>query len=178
MDDRGARAVTFPTLKWNKPDRCGGEPVGEISDPEEFDNHASLKILAKDGMALLHKHYPGWTWAIQINERGGMMNVFNFELHDTWGYTIRTIEAEHDPKRRVFLIAGGEILERFGFERKGIDYARLVQMKRDPRGMGIPILSDLEHAAARKTLKRRRIVEAIEGNNCITDAAGRVLVRM
>lgn len=151
-------------LKWNPrpkhPDRIA-EPEGEIEHPEQFDNRANLKNLAKDGMALLHKHYPGWRWAIQINEFGQMMNIFCLELHQSWAYTIRIREIEHDPTRHVFLIAGGEILERFGFQRGGIDYARLATMKRDPRGQGIPILSDLEHAAAKKARRKQKIRDAI-----------------
>jgi hypothetical protein len=158
-------------LKWNpRPtvrDRIG-EAEGEINNAEKFDVKAGLKILAKDGMALLQQHYPGWTWAIQINQFGRMMNIFCLELHLTWGYTIRIMEAEHDPTRAIFIKAGGEILERFKMPRAGIDYARLMLMKRDSRGQGIPILSDLEHAAAKKAKKKHKIADAI--------AAGRVRI--
>jgi hypothetical protein len=137
------------------------EPEGEIDNAEDFDVHASLKILAKDGMAVLHERFPGWRWAIQINEFGRMMNLFNLDLHDTWGYTIRIMEIEHDPSRKIFVKAGTEILERFGMRAAGIDYAALSAMKRDPRGRGIPYLTDLDHAAARKAKRKRKIDEAI-----------------
>lgn len=151
-------------LKWNarpKHRDTIAEPEGDISNPEDFDTKAGLKNLAKDGMAVLQKHYPGWTWAIQINQFGRMMNIFCVELHDTWAYTIRISEIEHDPTRHAFLIAGGEILERFGFERKGIDYNKLALMRRDLRGRGIPELTDLEHAAAKKARKIKKVNEAI-----------------
>lgn len=151
-------------LKWNvrpKHRDVNAEPEGEISHPEQFDEKAGLRILAKDGMALLEKHYPGWRWAIQINRFGRMMNIFNLDLHDAWAYTIRIMEIEHDPTRHVFLIAGGEILERFGFERKGIDYDKLAHMRRDLRGRGIPELTDLEHAAAKKARRMKKIAEAL-----------------
>lgn len=152
-------------LKWNPRPQLRdkhAEPEGEIAHPEMFHNHASLKIMAKDAMAVLHKHYPGWTWAIQINQFGGMMNVFCAELHDTWAYSLRICDFEHDPTRHVFIVAGGEILERFGFKAGAIDYARLALMPRDPRGRGIPILSDLEHASAKRAKKKRKIAEAIK----------------
>lgn len=151
-------------MKWNpsgnRRERVA-EPEGEISDPEKFDNHASLKILAKDGMALLEKHYPGWQWAIQINEFGGMMSIFNLHLHDAWGYTMRIIEIEHDPTRSIFVKGGGELLERFKMPRGRIDYAALVNMERDIRGRGIPHLSDLEHASAKRMRRKKKIDEAL-----------------
>jgi hypothetical protein len=150
-------------MKWNRggainPDPHG-EPEGAIGSPDQFDARALMVNLAKDGMALLHKHYPGWQWAIQINEKGGMMNIFNMHLHDTLGYAIRIIEAERDPSRKIFVTAGGDILERFKMPRRGIDLARLSQMKRDLRGRGIPHLSDLEHASAKK-MRRKRAIDA------------------
>lgn len=166
-------------MKWNSTALSRvdptAEPEGEIFDPEKFDAHASLKLLAKDGMDVLQRKYPGWQWGLQINVRGRMVNVFNLTLHDTWGYTIRASEVEHDPTRHQFLVAGGEILERFGFPRGGIDWNRVAMMKRDARGRGIPILNDLEHAAARKELRKRKLDEALRlGHYMLVD--GRVVV--
>lgn len=137
------------------------EPEGNISDPEMFSNHASLKILAKDCMTKLQQHYPGWHWAIQINQFGGMLNIFCLDLHDTWAYTIRIIEVEHDPTRRRFLMAGGEVLERFGFRRGPVDWEKLAAMPRDLKGRGFPILSDLENASAKRARRKQKLDKAI-----------------
>lgn len=161
-------------MKWNPPSYGAinpdpvGEPEGEVSHPDQIQARALLVNLARDGMALLHKHYPGWQWAIQINQKGGMMNVFNLHLHDTWGFAIRIIEAERDPGRNIFTKAGGDILERFGMPRGGISFKHLLEMKRDLRGRGIPQLSDLEHASAKRMRRHVAINDAI--------SAGRVRV--
>jgi hypothetical protein len=154
-------------MKWHQPaygsvnpDRHA-EPEGEVQRPDQLKVRALLVNLARDGMALLHKHYPGWHWAIQINQFGGMMNIFNLHLHDTWGFAIRIIEAERDPSRNIFVKAGGDILERFKMPRRGIDFSLLVTMKRDLRGRGIPHLSDLEHASAKRMRRQKRIDAAI-----------------
>lgn len=165
-------------LRWNpnpNPDALA-EPQGEISHPEEFQNHASLKIVAKDGMRILQKHYPGHMWAIQINERGRMFNVFNHALHDVWGYTIRADEVEHDPKRRKFLVAGGEILERFCLRPGKFDVHAYAALPKDIKGRCIPIIDDLEHQAARKEIRKRKLVAALEAQQYITDSNGRILV--
>lgn len=154
-------------MKWNPPaygainPDSAGEPEGEVDHPDKIQARGLLVNLARDGMALLHKHYPGWQWAIQINQFGGMMNVFNLHLHDTWGYAIRIIEAERDPSRNIFVKAGGEILERFKMPRAGISMSRLMAMKRDHRGRGVPHLSDLEHASAQRMRRQKRISEAL-----------------
>lgn len=168
------------SLKWNgtalQRRDPNAEPEGEVDRPEDFDCHASLKILAKDCADILQRKYPGWRWAIGVNRLGHMLNIFNLTLHNQWGYTIRTMDIEHDPKRKACLIGGGEILERFGFRRGPVDWARVAQMKRDARGNGIPILSDLEHAAARKELRRRALSQAIQQGSTLILPDGRLAV--
>ena len=170
----------FPTLKWNRPIRPDGvgEAEGEVDHPDEFDAHSSLRIVAKEGMNLLQLHYPGHLWAIQINVFGRMFNIFNHALHDMWGYTIRADEVEHEPTRRRFVTAGGELLERFGLRRGRFNIDEYARLRKDIRGRCIPILNDLEHAAAKKELRKRAIVEAIEQGNTIVDSRGRTLVHV
>ena len=167
-------------IKWNptqspNPDP-NGSPEGEILNPGEFLEHSSLVVVAKDGATVLQKHFPGWPWAIQINSKGRMINVFNHALHDTWGYTIRANEVEHGETRSVFLRAGGEILERFGLPRRGFDAAAYMALPRDPTNRCIPYINDLEHAQARKAMKKRKIVEAIKAGRVVTGADGKVFV--
>jgi hypothetical protein len=172
--------MSFPTLKWNRPASHydpAGEPEGEIDNPEDFQNHASLIILAKDGMDMLQKHYPGHLWAVQINECGHVLYVFNHALHSRWGYVLRTVEVEHDPSRRCFLRAGGEILERFGMPRGRFDVHIYAALKKDVLGQCIPVLSDKETADAKKYLRKRAIDDAIAAGEVFTDHLGRTLVR-
>lgn len=177
--------MTFPKIKWNaspRPDGPAGEPEGEITHPDNFDNHASLVIVAKEGMKYLVAAYPGHMWAFQINQFGRMFNIFNHCFHDVWGYTIRADEVEHDITRRRFITAGGELLERFGHPRGKFDVELWATMPKDLRGNCLPILSDLEHAYARKVLRKRaldaKIDEAIRTGHYIVDAQGRTLVNV
>ena len=166
------------TLKWNTTTRPDpeGAPEGAISDPRDFLEHSSLITVAKDGAAVLDKHFPGWLWAIQINAKGRVFHVFNHALHDQWGYLIRADEVEHGETRSVFLRAGGEILERFGLPRRGMDPQRLALLPRDLKGRCIPIINDLIHAAAKKEMKKRKIAEALGAGHYIQDVNGRVIV--
>jgi len=95
-----------------------------------------------------------------------------------WGYTIRADEVEHDITRMRFITAGGELLERFGHPRGKFDVDVWARLPKDVRGDTIPIINDLEHAAARKELKKRRIAEAIASGNAFVDSQGRTLVRI
>jgi hypothetical protein len=181
MGNQGTIMSLTTTLKWNNPrPDPAGEPEGEITHPDMFDNHASLVIVAKEGMKFLVQAYPGHMWAIQINERGRMFNIFNHHFHDIWGYTIRADEVEHDITRRRFITAGGELLERFGHPRGHLDLDLWATLPKDAKGNCLPILSDLEHAAARKVLRKRTLDEKIdralrEGRSFV-DAQGRTLV--
>jgi hypothetical protein len=172
--------MSFPKIKWNRDP--AGEPEGEITHPDLFQNHASLVIVAKEGMKYLVAAYPGHMWAIQINQFGRMFNIFNHCFHDIWGYTIRADEVEHDVTRKRFITAGGELLERFGHPRGKFDIDVWAKLPKDAKGNTIPIINDLEHAAARSTMRKRnlaaKIDAAIEQGHCIVDAQGRTLVNI
>ncbi len=178
--DNGALDNLLKLFKWQKnrpvrPDPVG-EPEGEIDNPNEFDNHSSLVAVAKDGMNQLALHYPGHLWAIQINERGRMFNIFNHALHDQWGYTIRASEVVHQETRRAFIKAGGEILERFGLSRGRFKLHEYAALKKDPRGRCVPVhLSDLEIDAAKKEIRKRKIAEAIAAGR-VADLNGQTIV--
>lgn len=170
-------------MKWNplptaiNPDPLG-EPEGEILDPKEFKNHSSLVTCAAEGGKALQKHYPGWAWAIQINQFGRMINVYNHALHKGWGYAIRADEIEHGNAYRAFVRAGGEILERFGLPRCPFNMESYMALPRDFTGQCIPILNDLDSPAAKKELRKRKLNEAITAGRIYTDSVGRVLVNV
>lgn len=171
-------------IKWNpivsksiNPDPLG-EPEGEILDPKAYQNHSSLVTCATEIGTALNRKYPGWAWAIQINEKGRMINIFNHALHRDWGYTIRADEIEHGNAYKIAVKGGGEILERFGQPRGPFDMAKYVAMEKDFTGQGIPILNDLEHAQARRVLKKRKLDEAIRAGRVWEDSTGRVIVNV
>lgn len=112
-----------------------------IAHPKDLQVHASLAILAKDVANILEKNFPGWAWAIEPDEFGQVINIKNLNLHDEWGYTIRTAEIHNDPRRRLAYVAGQEILNRFGMEARGIggQADRLALAMRDAKGRVVPL---------------------------------------
>jgi hypothetical protein len=123
----------------------GGDAEGEVYHPSQLDQHysASTVILCKDIADILVRNFPDWAWAVQPDERGGVINIFNLNCHESLGYTIHG-EILNDPsvRRREVIKAGGEILERFRMPHK-MDREQLAEAPRDARGMLIPDLHGL-----------------------------------
>ena len=122
-----------------------GEPEGVVSNPDHLVGlHASTHILVKDMADLLIKNYPGFRWAIQPNEAGGVFNVFNLDFNAVWGYVIRYDDVMNDPRRREAVRAGREILRRFRYPHHRFDRDLMAKVVRDPSGNAIPDVSGLK----------------------------------
>ena len=124
---------------------------GEVTHPDQLDQHyhASTVILVKDIAEILTKQYPGWAWAVQPDDRGGVINIFNLHCHTEMGFTIRMSDIMDDPRRRWASRAGGELLERFRMPTK-LDTGILQEAPRDARGMLIPTLTDFEESRLKR----------------------------
>lgn len=122
-----------------------GEAEGEVKSPDQLSkhNHSSTVILCKDIADILTKQYPDWAWAVQPQEFGQVINIYNLNLHSEYAYTIRMVDIMYDPGRRQAYKAGAEILRRFNMPRK-MDRTRLAEAPRDARGQCIPDISDFE----------------------------------
>lgn len=143
-----------------------GEPEGKVSDPRTLKVSAGTEILVKDMMDILNRRYPGFRWALQPGEFAGMVNVFNLDFSGRWGYRIRMADVVNDPKRRVLITAGREILRRFGYP---IDVFRphlMAAIKRNKSGEAIPDVSDL---------KPDRFTEQARVEKAIAEGRGRVI---
>lgn len=121
----------------------GAEPEGVITNPNELDSsyHGSTAILCKDIAEILVKRYGGWAWAVQPNEFGQIINVYNLHCHTEFGYTIRMVDIMNDPSRREAVRAGGEILRRFRMPDR-FNAARVQEAPRDANNMMIPDIED------------------------------------
>ena len=121
----------------------GADAEGEVHTPKALEkfNHASTVMLVKDIADILTKQYPDYAWAVQPDERGQIINIFNLHCHNSLGYTIRFDDIIHDMRRREAYRAGGDILERFRLSRK-MDREELKEAPRDAHGMLIPTLDD------------------------------------
>lgn len=128
-----------------------GEAEGVVTNPSMLDryNHASTVILCKDIADLLVKRYPGWAWAVQPQEFGGVINIYNIHLHTSYAYTIVMDDIMNDPRRREAVRAGGEILRRFRMPDR-MDPERLKEAPRDARGQCIPDISDFKNRKERQ----------------------------
>ena len=88
-----------------------------IHGADGHDMPADDVILAKQAADLLYRKYPGYLWAVHVNSKGGMLNIFCPIISTRYGYTIRLSEVYQDPQLKCVMRAGGEILERADMRR-------------------------------------------------------------
>jgi hypothetical protein len=144
-----------------------GSPEGTVFNPNDLVGiSASTHILVKDMADLLTKRYPGFRWAIQPNEVGGVFNIFCLDFHSVWGYVIRYDDVMNDPKRREAIKAGREILRRFRYRLDRFNPQEMALVPRDLQGQAIPDVSDL---------KRSRFTKQAELNHMIATGKARVV---
>jgi hypothetical protein len=92
-------------------------------------------LLQKDLEVLLHRHYPGHFWYVDVNIRQGMINVKNFFLSGNMGFRLhlKGVFSASQVERDVML-AGGELLERYRMARGAFDVAKWCALPTDRRG--------------------------------------------
>ena len=91
----------------------GGRPEGIIKDPDNLDVKSSTRLLMIDIHRKLEDQYPGFHWGIQGDDQGGIINIFCLDLHANWGTTIKIVDIQDDPTRRLAINYAGELLDRF-----------------------------------------------------------------
>jgi hypothetical protein len=134
----------------------------------------SLATITKDCADLLEKHYPGWLWTINPDENAGMIYIYSLRLSGEFGYKIRIGDIQNDPRRRLAVDAGGEILERYGLKRGAYKHEYLVGKIQDLRGNYIPDMTD----ASQRDQKRQRdrtITKAMDEGKITFRATDKVL---
>lgn len=122
-----------------------GDPEGIVNDHQDLVGiSAGTEIILKEMADFLTKHYIGFRWAIQPDERGGLFNVFCLDFSGRYGYRIRYEEIVNDMKRTHLKKAGSEILRRFRY--KGTTYKPelMAEVPRNTRGEAIPDVSDMK----------------------------------
>lgn len=121
------------------------EPQGVVDNPADLIRlHASTDIIVKDVADLLTRRMPGFRWAVQPNEKGGVLNIFCLDFHSVWGYVIRYDDIMNDPKRREAIRAGRAILARFRYPGTVYRPELMAAIPRTPDGQAIPNLSDMK----------------------------------
>lgn len=101
-----------------------GDPEGIVTNPKALDMSAASVLLAKRIGDTLESLYPGWLWAIEVDERGGVTTIRSLRLSGRWGWLVKTVDIQDDPRLKLIVKGAGEILERFGQPRGRYDYAR------------------------------------------------------
>ncbi|MGH2721615.1 MAG: hypothetical protein ACRDJO_08435 [Actinomycetota bacterium] len=82
-----------------------------------FQDTADL-AMAKRLAEVLDKHYPGHTWAVNVDSKQGIATVQNLRLSGRWGFYLKLRDLTyHDEIEREAMRAGGELLERYGLQR-------------------------------------------------------------
>ena len=114
----------------------------ETMDPQGVVDDASHLLLSTQGRRLagfmaatLERHYPGWRWGITVDELlDDLYNGGNFD----W---------------KLILVAGGEILERYGQPRKAkcADWQSLCKWL---NGLAVPDVSDKKRGLIKHFEKR------------------------
>lgn len=151
------------------------EHSGVIQRPDQFKGlHGSTEILCKDIADILMKRYPNWAWAVQPQEFGQLINVYNLHLHDEFGYTIRMVEIMNDPKRKEAYKAGHDILRRYDMPDR-FSASRVMEMPRDAKGKGIPHIEDV---GTKKQIRDTEIARKLDsGEWKIVEANGKRYLR-
>jgi len=153
-----------------------GEAEGVINNPKDFDKsyHGSTQILCKDIADILTKRYGGWLWAVQPQEFGQVINVFNLNLSTQFGYTIRMVDIMNDPNRKQAYAAGHEILRGFNMPDR-FNAVAVMEMPRDAQGNGIPDISDFDN---KKQVRDAEIARKLDsGEWVIVEANGQRYLR-
>lgn len=99
-------------------------------------SEAASAILAKNSLATLEKHYPGWGWTVEVDDRQGIMVVRVGRIATgKWGFLLHIRKV--DPEGKAVMRAGGEILERYRLHRRGFRPGDTSLLVRDIRGLAV-----------------------------------------
>lgn len=149
----------------------GAEAEGIVQKPSSLLVHGSTETLCKDIADILVRRYPDWSWAIQPQEFGGVINIYNFHLHNQYGFTLKMDDLSNPrPRKRLVERAGHEILRRFRMpDRMRMDV--LAEAPRDIAGNCIPDISDI---ASKKERQNAEIALGLATGRLehVTDAQG------
>ena len=157
--------------------RDGGDPEGVAQHPDELIGlNASLHILVKDTADLLVRRFPGFLWAVKPDQRGGVIDIYCLNFSASYGYTIRLLELQTDPKMREVVRGGAEILRRFRYPGTRFDRELANNVPRGPDGEAIPDLSDKQRSRRRD--RSELDLAFAQGKAEIVDVNGEILARV
>lgn len=161
----------------------GADPEGWVMDPDDAIAHAATLTMLKEIGAALDKHYPGFAWVVEPDDRGRVFNIFNHSFHDAYGCVLRYADINQAHRKTTAtawaIRLGGEILERFGYKGR-YNPAQIAAMPRDSKGRCLPDLSDKTDRSSRKQAREARIAKGLaDGSITVhTDSKGNRVARV
>ncbi len=104
-----------------------------VSDDPKVD--ANDYVMAKNAAELLHRHYPGYLWAVSVDHNARTLDVRNLMLSGAWGFRIplMPVFSASDLDKQV-MRAGGELLERYRVRRRALEHDEIAALSVDCAG--------------------------------------------
>jgi len=103
----------------------------------EISQSANLRILIHNVMQRLTRAFPGYDWLVCADDTGGTIDIYLPEMGGNRAYTLHI--AKLDGRLQKVVMAGGEILERFGLSRSKASIDELAIIGRDYKGEAIQL---------------------------------------
>lgn len=133
------------------------DPQGVVDDPQLLHLSVTGRMIAKHCARILEAHYSGWQWGITVDERGGVVHLFALVLSGDMGYTLLLDDVYNcgNFDSQMILMAGGEVLERFGVPRGRFSLDAWRQVRRGPNGIPVPDVTDKNRGLINQMMRRR-----------------------
>lgn len=109
-----------------------------IADATEAQGEVNDYVTSKQIGDTLHTAYPGFAWAVRVQWKQGIVDVYNLHLSGTHGFRIKLlgpngVYSASDLDRQA-KEAGGELLERYRVARRRINEEQIAYMPTDFAG--------------------------------------------
>jgi hypothetical protein len=99
------------------------------------------QVIAKEAMAMLKKHYPGWQWALEWTETvGGELGALIIRLSDVPTDVVYMVNYKDMDRDNMYCImrAGGEFLEALNLSRSKGRWDEVRGLKTTAAGLIVP----------------------------------------
>lgn len=117
------------------------------------------ELLCQTAGHVLQRAYPGFHWAVRVDESQGMFYILNQDLSGEWGYRGKVAEVYSATSfEKEVLMAGGGILEYFGVARAAANQDKLVVLPTDYAGRTLAAGRSDVDAIGRRVFNKFEIV--------------------
>lgn len=128
----GQRAARIPTPNLITNKRRGflqgysvEEKGGDQGNTSSRYKEANARI-ARLAWTILQDHYPGHAWLTRASVKQGIVEVKLHAFTD-WSQVVKLTDFFSDPSGKLTMRAGGDLLERFGLGRSGLELGHMLE---------------------------------------------------